>query len=239
MSNTRRAWLTPLTWSLTGIIAVVILFRINDTAREIFSETAVTVLQVLTTPFIMEASLALLGLCVVMAINRYRELKEGDEWVYLEQKAASADKTAADDPPHRHEAVVWREKPAPFDAASTALEVVEGYLELGLTDDALRELSSLNNTSQANVRADWHRVRALAMSGRQQEAMSELEHAVSTHPLRREGHADIALKIAVWLHDNQKPRAEIAAWMQRCCALDEAVLGQLPAGHPLHRAADN
>ena len=237
--KTRRAWLPPLIWSIAIIVGVIVLVRESETAREVISETAVTVLQVLTTPFIMEASLALLGLCIVIAINCYRENKEGDGWVYLEQKSPSADGRAADDPPHRHDAVVWQEKPASFDETEAGLGVVEGYLDLGLAEDALRELSSLPDSVQSAAHAALHRSRALAMCGRQVEALAAFDRLASEHPQHVAAHVDAAIKIAVWLHDNQKPPADSSRWAERCRALDKDALLRLPSGHPLRRTADH
>lgn len=236
--KTHRVWLAPLIWSIAIILGVLVLMRVNETAREVILETAVTVLQVLTTPFIMETSLALLGLCIVIAINCYREKKEGDGWVYLEQKLPADDARDTDDPPHRHDAVVWQEKPASFDETATGLDVVEGYLDLGLAEDAWRELSSLPEPVQRNARTILHRVRALAMCGRQAEALAEFDRSISERPQDVETHAEAAMKVALWLHENQMPAAERDAWMQRCRKLGSDPFSRLPSGHPLRNAGD-
>lgn len=47
---------------------------------------------ILSTPFLMEASLCLLGLVIVMLLNYWRHLRNGDELVYLDEiKNAPAD----------------------------------------------------------------------------------------------------------------------------------------------------
>ena len=44
-----------------------------------------TMVGILTTPFFMEASFAILGLVIVISLNHWRQHKDGDEFVYLEQ----------------------------------------------------------------------------------------------------------------------------------------------------------
>ncbi|MBC8002821.1 MAG: hypothetical protein H7X97_09570, partial [Opitutaceae bacterium] len=46
-----------------------------------------TMIGIATTPFFMEASFAILGLITVISINLWRQHKDGDEFVYLEQVA--------------------------------------------------------------------------------------------------------------------------------------------------------
>lgn len=43
-----------------------------------------TMVGVLTTPFFMEASFLVLGLCVVVVLNHWHAKREGDEFVHLE-----------------------------------------------------------------------------------------------------------------------------------------------------------
>lgn len=49
-----------------------------------------TVIGVMTTPFLLEASFALLGVCIVALLNHRRWLREGDEWVHLDPAGESA-----------------------------------------------------------------------------------------------------------------------------------------------------
>jgi hypothetical protein len=50
----------------------------------VFGEWLGTVIGVMTTPFLLEASFALIGLCLVVALNHRRWLRDGDEWVQLD-----------------------------------------------------------------------------------------------------------------------------------------------------------
>lgn len=169
--KTGRSWLPTVIVSLVVLVGMIVLLKTNETAREVAGQSALSVFQILTTPFILETSLALLGLCLVIAINHYRQEKDGDEWVYLEQKTPVPNAESNDDPPHRHDAVVWKDKPEIFDETATGLDMMEGYLDLGLAEDAMREWSSLSNDAKSSERAVALRRRALTMSGQNDDAL--------------------------------------------------------------------
>ena len=102
---------------------------------------------VVTTPFFMEASFALLGLSLVIAINHWRQKKAGDELVYLEQVEPDAGLP-------EHAAWALFTDP-PLDAEMpTALEQAEGAMAIGdhhavgeilaaMTEDELRQPAAL------------------------------------------------------------------------------------------------
>jgi hypothetical protein len=71
----------PLLWSLAAIIITALVCWRVPTAREVVGETALTIFQVLTTPFILELSVAFLGICVVITLNQMRLERDKDEWV--------------------------------------------------------------------------------------------------------------------------------------------------------------
>ncbi len=132
-----RAWLVNLIWIAVPVAAFIILLCVSQTAREVTAQTAFTLVQFLSTPFILETCFTVIGLCIVFAWNQWRRDKhDHDEWVYLEKTDASSASTASETPPHRLDAVVWKERPEPFDGAAAALTVIEGYLALGLSAEA-------------------------------------------------------------------------------------------------------
>jgi hypothetical protein len=86
-----------------------------------------TMIGILTTPFFMEASFAILGLFIVISLNHWRQHKEGDELVYLEQVAGP--EVPADLPEHAKWAL-YRDKP--LDAETpTLLAQAEGAFAIG------------------------------------------------------------------------------------------------------------
>jgi hypothetical protein len=233
-TKTHRRWIVPVMWSVGALVAIGVLLKVSPTAREVVGESALTIFQIVTAPFILETTLALLGLLIVLAINHYRQQKEGDGWVYLQkQEPSPAADTGAMDPPHRHEAVVWGEKPAPFDEAATELEVVEGYVDLGLADEALKELASLpaglGQTAQA---VDLH-IRALTIAGQMPQAVRVLDERARSHPEEAGLLSKTALAVADWLHENKQAGAAIDDWLQRSRLLDPQAIDTLPADHAL------
>ena len=93
----------------------------------LFGETVGTIIGVMTTPFCMEASFVILGMIIVIALNNWRRIKDGDDFVYLEQ--VDGPDTPADLPDQARWAV-YREKP--LDAVElTLLAQAEGAFAIG------------------------------------------------------------------------------------------------------------
>jgi hypothetical protein len=83
-----------------------------------------TMIGLMTTPFLLEASFAVLGLSLVIFINHWRQRRTGDELMYLEQ---------VDDPdglPEHASWAVFREPP--LDGETPSLQAqAEGALAIG------------------------------------------------------------------------------------------------------------
>ena len=92
-----RWWLEPLIWTVSFAIAISVAAYLNETAREIVMQGLAYLFAFLTTPFVLEASAAFIGLCIVFVINNRRIEREGDGWVEMEVKqpapAANQDAT--------------------------------------------------------------------------------------------------------------------------------------------------
>jgi uncharacterized membrane protein len=86
-----------------------------------------TIIGIMTTPFFMEASFAILGLVIVILLNHWRQKKEGDEFVYLEQVAGPS---VPRDLPEHAKWAVFLEKPLEF-SSPTLLAQAEGALAIG------------------------------------------------------------------------------------------------------------
>jgi len=86
-----------------------------------------TIIGIMTTPFFMESTFAILGLVIVITLNSWRQRKDGDEFVYLEQVSGP------DVPEHLPDHAKWaiyREKPLEREGPSL-LEQAEGALAIG------------------------------------------------------------------------------------------------------------
>jgi hypothetical protein len=93
----------------------------------LFGEWVGTMMGMLTTPFIMETSFIILGFVTVILINHWRQQRDGDELVYLEQ-VTGPDVPA--DLPDQAKWAVYREKPLEMNGPSL-LTQAEGAVAIG------------------------------------------------------------------------------------------------------------
>ena len=82
---------------------------------------------IVTTPFFMEASFAILGLVIVIALNHWRQHKDGDEFVYLEQVAGP---DVPKNLPDHAKWAVYRQQPLEVERP-TLLAQAEGAFAIG------------------------------------------------------------------------------------------------------------
>ncbi len=82
----KRWWLTPLLFLIAFVGCVVAAWNYDETAREILAKSFFTIAGTLASPFILETSVALVGLTIVLVFNEYRRLKDGPDWVEMEVK---------------------------------------------------------------------------------------------------------------------------------------------------------
>lgn len=83
-----------------------------------------TMVGVMTTPFFLEASFICIGLTVVVTINHWRQKRDGDELVYLEQVEGM------ESLPEHAKWAVYRELPLPGETPSLQTQA-EGALAIG------------------------------------------------------------------------------------------------------------
>jgi hypothetical protein len=77
-------WLESLLWSLGIAAAIGTAAYLNETAREITLQGLAYFFTFFSTPFVLEASTAFVGFCIVMIVNNRRLEREGDGWVEME-----------------------------------------------------------------------------------------------------------------------------------------------------------
>lgn len=104
-----------------------------------------TVIGIMTTPFFMEATFAILGLVIVITLNSWRQRKEGDEFVYLEQ--VSGPDVPAHLPDHAQWAI-YREKPLDREKPSI-LALAEGAFAIGDYPAASEWIGAMDSTELA------------------------------------------------------------------------------------------
>ncbi len=93
----------------------------------VLGEWVGTMIGIMTTPFFLEATFAILGLVLVVSLNHWRQRKDGDEFVYLEQVTGPE---LPRDLPDQAKWALYRERP--LDAVGlTLLEQAEGAFAIG------------------------------------------------------------------------------------------------------------
>lgn len=98
-----------------------------------------TLAGLLTTPFVMETSFVILGILIVITINHRRRMKDGDDFVFLEQVDEQG---APNDLPDQAKWVMYREKPEPV-VKLTLLEKAEGAFAIGEYETASLLISEM------------------------------------------------------------------------------------------------
>jgi hypothetical protein len=127
-------------------------------------------LGVMTTPFFLEASFAIIGLLVVLCLNIWRRHKEGEELVYLEQLEGP---DVPENVPDQAKWAVFRDRPLEVTPPSL-LTQAEGAFELGdyeTTAEWIAEMDQEELRQPDALRLRHH----LAMATGKQELARQLE----------------------------------------------------------------
>jgi hypothetical protein len=111
------------------------------------------ILGVISTPFLMEASFCVLGLVLVMALNIWRQRRDGDELVYLEEV-----KNPPANLPDQARWAVYQNAPLAAGPPEANL-LLEGALAIGDHASALEILEAMDRfgTPKARDHAPSHR----------------------------------------------------------------------------------
>lgn len=209
--TSRILW--PVVWTLVGIGALAALFVHSATAREVVLETAKTIFGIVSTPFILETTFALIGIFIVLAVNHWRIKREGDGWVYLvthEPDAGARTLPAAIT--QRLQSVVMRDRPSIVDEAGVSRLVVEGFLEMGMAAQAKQELSELGDLPDDETTAAL-RIRVLAANLETAAASALLSESGTRFVSHRSLFAQTALACAEWLQSHAPQQDEaIRLW---------------------------
>jgi len=92
--NRQIVWAAGILIGLGLVVSTTLLF--GRKLPGLWGECASTLIGVMTTPFLMEASFVLIGISIVALVNHVVALRSGDEWVSLESfesfEAAESDK---------------------------------------------------------------------------------------------------------------------------------------------------
>lgn len=127
---------------------------------------------IVTTPFFLEGSLAVVGLLTVLFINGLRRHMEGDEFVYLEQVESPANSL-----PDQAKWAIYRN--APLAAGDPTLLVqAEGAFEIGEFDVATQAIGMMDGRELNDPETLALRFKLAKATGRTELAM-ELERQIN------------------------------------------------------------
>lgn len=140
-----------------------------------------TMIGVMTTPFILEASFVILGFVIVIGLNVWHRHREGDEWVYLEQ--VKSDELPADLPDQARWAV-FRDPPPPGEEPDSLVRI-EGALAIGDFASAADLLAEMDETELRKPEVLRLRLAMARMTGRTDLA-GELGRQLAEIPENRE-----------------------------------------------------
>ncbi len=200
----------PSLWILGGIGAVGLLLALNPTAREVAKDTAVIIFSIVTTPFILEFTIALSGLLLLLFINQWRLNKEGDGWVYLlTQEPDEAGAKLPASITQRLQGLVMQDKPEAVDEAGTTRAKIEGFLELGMGAQAAGALAESEQLVDDEVTSAL-RIRVLAANLDTEVAQQLLRASTARFDERRILFAQTALDCADWLEAHAPQQRETA-----------------------------
>jgi hypothetical protein len=214
-SASRHLW--PWLWTLLGVAGLALLLVLNPNAREVARDTIAVLFAILTTPFILESTIAIVGLIVVLTYNQWRLKKDGDEWVYMvTQEDSGVSPTTGEKLPkaitQRLQGIVLKDKPVPLDESQAITGVIEGYLELGMPSQALDELHRTTDLPDT-VASAILRFRVLGANLATEPALSLLRDAAERFPQSRPDLVIAAQDIARWIEKHMQSQAKAySAW---------------------------
>ena len=154
---------------LVGLLIVTTLIRLLGLLPGFVGEVFAMFAGFLSTPVFLEVSFFVLGLLIVLAVNHLRRVREGDEFVYLEQVSGPE----AKDLPEHAKFAVFPETPLPPETPGL-LAQAEGALAIGDFEATAEALATMDEAELA--RPETRRLRiALAKATGRDELARRLE----------------------------------------------------------------
>lgn len=174
-TDSRRRQLIGGALLIGGVGLLAVFLWLGRAMPGIFGEWFGIVAGIVSTPFLMEASFVVLGFMIVLGLNSWRQRRDGDEFVYLEQVTGPEAETL----PDSARWAVYRD--APLDPENPDVGVVvEGALEIGDLDRAGELLAELSPEQLAEPEILRLRLRLAEATGETARA-NELRDRLSDH----------------------------------------------------------
>ena len=141
--NERRKQVLTAVAILGGVAGLFVAVAFGAHLPGVAGEFFARVLGIATTPFILEASLLIFGFVIVLTLNQWRQMREGDEFVYLEQVDEGASRL-----PDQARWAVYPEEPLdPADISQA--DLLEGALAIGDHPQAIALLENMSETERS------------------------------------------------------------------------------------------
>jgi|GEM_PF-573483 len=217
----------PLVCGAAAVTLLVMVLVFNAEVREVALTTTVTLLGIVTSPFVLESTTVAIMLLAVLAYNRWKRDKDGEDWVYLVTHETD-DPTVSPSITQRLKSTVLTEKPQPLSEIDAATSVLEGYLELGMPSQAFAELSKLPEKDADFIPL---RIRIMGANLQTEEAVELLQQAAMTAPTVSPNLVHAAIENARWLLQHLQRRDLAARWLKEANQLHPV---KLAADDPLH-----
>jgi hypothetical protein len=153
---------------LAGVAGLILLIAFGRFLPGLGGEFFARILGIITTPFLMETSFCILGFVLVMTLNIWRQRRDGDELVYLEEVT-----DAPASLPDQARWAVYREQPLEASPPAAA-DLLEGALAIGDHASAVEILAAMDETDRRRPAIMRQRI-ALARTTGKDELARRLE----------------------------------------------------------------
>jgi hypothetical protein len=143
------------------IVAIAYARYLPGLAGEFFAR----VLGIVTTPFLLETSFFILGLVLVMSLNLWRQRRDGDEFVYLEE--------VKDAPAGLPDQARWALYAGPpLDSVPpTKADLLEGAVAIGDHAQAVAILAAMDDAERARPEVMRQRIELARATGKDELAL--------------------------------------------------------------------
>jgi hypothetical protein len=145
---------------LAGVAGLILLIAYGRFLPGLGGEFFGRVLGIITTPFLMEASFCVLGFVLVMTINIWRQRRDGDELVYLDEVM-----DAPADLPEQARWAIYRDPPLPA-APPCDADMLEGAVAIDDHTSAVEILAGMDEATRRSPEVMRQRIALARASGK-------------------------------------------------------------------------
>lgn len=145
---------------LAGLTCIGLLLVFGRHLPGLAGEFFARVLGLVTTPFILETTVCILGFVVVMTLNYWRQWRDGDELVYLDEV-----KNPPASLPDQAKWAVYKEKPLDPGVVSPA-DLLEGSIAIGDHEEAIEILTRMSDAERSTPEVLKLRIALAEASGK-------------------------------------------------------------------------